>query len=176
MTKSSARPLKLPSNSAKAKVENKALWNEARSAASADFFTFGYEGRKTPEIVQSLREACVKCVLDIRYNPVSMYRPELSKSNLQSLLEANGIEYLHVREWGVPREIRARAIDTGTRDTIWQWYDDSIVRPFFERNLHRFLNMGYPLAMMCTECDPTECHRHRIFLALERQGLKGYDL
>ncbi len=124
MTKSSARPLKLPSNSAKAKVENKALWNEARSAASADFFTFGYEGRKTPEIVQSLREACVKCVLDIRYNPVSMYRPELSKSNLQSLLEANGIEYLHVREWGVPREIRARAIDTGTRDTIWQWYDD----------------------------------------------------
>ena len=172
----SARPLRLPSNSAKAKVENKALWNEARSPEIADFFTFGYEGRKTPEIIEGLKTAGVRCVLDIRYNPVSMYRPELSKTNLRDTLRSEGIEYLHIREWGVPREVRAKAVDLGSRDVIWKWYDREVVRPFFERNLHRFLNMGYPLAMMCTECDPTECHRHRIFLALERQGLKGYDL
>jgi hypothetical protein len=33
-----------------------------------------------------------------------------------------------------------------------------------------------PVAMMCMECDPTECHRHRIFIALEEQGLRGFDL
>ena len=171
-----SRPLKLPSNSAKAKVENKALWNEVRSANLADFFTFGYEGRKTPELIETLQSAGVRCVLDIRYNPVSMYRPELSKGNFKETLRSSGIDYLHIREWGVPREVRAKAVDSGTRETIWEWYDQAVVRPFFQRNLHRFLNMGHPLAMMCTECDPTECHRHRIFMALERQGLQGYDL
>ena len=176
MTKQQVRPLKLPSGSAKTKADNKALWNEARSATASDFYTFGYEGRKTPDIMDSLRSAGVRCVLDIRYNPVSMYRPELSKGNLQGILVTEGIEYLHIREWGVPREIRERAIAAGKREPIWEWYDESVIRPFFVRNLHRFLNMGNPLAMMCTECDPTECHRHRIFMALERHGLKGYDL
>jgi uncharacterized protein (DUF488 family) len=105
-----------------------------------------------------------------------MYRPDLSKGNLQRGLESAGISYFHLREWGVPRDIRARAIETGTRETIWKWYDESVVAPHFQRNLHRFLNIGHPVAMMCMECDPTECHRHRIFMALECQGLRGFDL
>lgn len=170
------RPLKLPTKSARARAESKFLWNEARSVDHADFFTFGYEGTKSDALFANLLNAGVQCVLDIRYNPVSMYRPELSKSNLQKHLANLGIEYVHLREWGVPREVRARAIDTGSRDTIWDWYDQSVVRPNFNRNLHRFLNFGYPVAMMCMECDPTECHRHRIFMALEEQGLRGFDL
>jgi hypothetical protein len=105
-----------------------------------------------------------------------MYRPELSKGNLQAALEREGIAYFHLREWGVPRDVRARAADSGTRDTIWRWYDESVIGPHFGRNLHRFLNLGYPVAMLCMECDPTECHRHRISMALENQGLCGYDL
>jgi uncharacterized protein (DUF488 family) len=170
------RPLKLPTNSPRVRAENKALWNDGRSLATADFFTLGYEGRKTPELIEALRSAGVRCLLDIRFNPISMYRPELSKSNFQKLLEQSEIAYVHIREWGVPREIRARAIETGTRDTIWEWYDACVVAPFFGKNLHRFCNMDHPVAMMCTECDPTECHRHRISIALENQGLQGYDL
>ena len=172
----SIRPLKLPTKSPRARAESKFLWNEARLPGQADFFTLGYEGRQTDEILTSLLSAGVQCVLDIRYNPVSMYRPEFSKSNLQKRLAGVGIDYFHLREWGVPRDVRARAMDTGTRETIWEWYDQSVVAPHFNRNLHRFLNLGYPVAMMCMECDPTECHRHRIFIALEDQGLQGFDL
>ncbi|NPU66238.1 DUF488 domain-containing protein [Bradyrhizobium sp. 83012] len=171
-----ARPLKLPTKSLRAREEGKLLWNEARSVEKADFFTFGYEGRKSDEIFSALQSAGVQCVLDIRYTPVSMYRPELSKSNLRNRLAASGIEYVHIKEWGVPRDVRALAVESGTRVTIWDWYDKSVVHPNFNRNLHRFLNLGYPVAMMCVECDPTECHRHRIFIALEAQGLRGFDL
>jgi len=136
----------------------------------------GYEGRPTKDLFDALKGAGVQCVVDIRYNPVSMYRPELSKANLQRLLEKAGIAYYHLREWGVPRDVRARAMATGSRETIWEWYDDSVIGPHFKRNLHRFLNFGYPVAMMCMECDPRECHRHRIFMALESQGLRGFDL
>lgn len=170
------RPLKLPTKSARARAQSKALWNEARSPEHADFFTIGYEDRATTDLFGILLGAGVQCVVDIRYNPVSMYRPDLSKSNLQKALEGAGIGYFHLREWGVPRDVRARALETGTRETIWSWYDENVIAPHFRRNLHRVLNFGYPVAMMCMECDPTECHRHRIFMALECQGLRGFDL
>jgi uncharacterized protein (DUF488 family) len=169
-------PLKLPTKPARARAESKALWNEARSPSSADFFTVGYEGRTTKDLFDTLIGSGVQCVLDIRFNPVSMYRPDLSKSNLQAGLEREGISYFHLREWGVPRDVRARAIESGTRETIWQWYDKIVIAPHFRGNLHRFLNFGYPVAMLCMECDPTECHRHRISIALEDQGLRGFDL
>jgi uncharacterized protein (DUF488 family) len=170
------RPLKLPTRSKRVRAESKALWNEARSPERADFFTFGYEGRTTYELFETLRSASVRCILDIRYNPVSMYRPDLSKSNFQKSVKDIGLQYFQLREWGVPREVREMAIDSGTRDTIWEWYDRNVVAPNFGHNLHRFLNLDHPIAMMCVECDPTECHRHRLFNALERLGLRGYDL
>jgi hypothetical protein len=105
-----------------------------------------------------------------------MYRPEFSKGNLQAALHREGISYFHLREWGVPRDVRALAVESGSREAIWRWYDESVIGPNFGRNLHRFLNLGHPVAMLCMECDPTECHRHRISMALENQGLCGYDL
>lgn len=170
------RPLKLPTKPARARADGRAIWNDGRSAASADFFTFGYEGRKTDELLANLKGAGVRSVLDIRYNPVSMYRPELSKSNFERLLGSSGLSYFHLRDWGVPRDIRAKAVESGTRDTIWDWYDSAVVERFFEKNLHHFLNLDHPVAMMCMECDPTECHRHLLFNALEKHGLKGFDL
>lgn len=158
------------------RVENKALWNEARSPETADFFTLGYEGRPIDDLVEALKAAGVQSVLDIRYTPLSMYRPELSKANFQRRIESEGLAYLHVPALGVPKDIRAKAVTAGTRDPIWQWYDDSVVEQFFARNLHWFLNLGHPVAMMCVEADPTECHRHRVFHALERRGLRGFDL
>jgi uncharacterized protein (DUF488 family) len=170
------RPLKLPTKSARDRAQSKALWNEARLPERADFFTVGYEGRTTKDLFDALTAAGVQCVLDIRFNPVSMYRPELSKGNLQKGLGATGIAYFHLREWGVPRNVRALAVESGTRETIWEWYRESVIVPHFRRNLHRFLNFGHPVAMLCMECDPVECHRHLIFNALEDQGLRGFDL
>ena len=115
MTLVQQRPLKLPTKSARARAQSKALWNESRSPAQADFFTTGYEGRTTKDLFDSLLGAGVQCVVDIRYNPVSMYRPELSKGNLGRSLNSLGIAYFHLREWGVPRDVRARALETGTR-------------------------------------------------------------
>ncbi len=170
------RPLKLPTSPARKRAENKAKWNEGRSLDAADFFTVGYEGRKINDLIAALKSAGVRCVLDIRFTPLSMYRPEFSKSNFQRRVEEDGFRYLHLSRLGVPKDIRVRAITACTRDPIWRWYDDCVVKRFFGRNLHWFLNLEHPVAMMCVEADPTECHRHLLFNALERQGLYGFDL
>lgn len=172
-----ANRLELPTVSAKRQAENKALWNEARSAESADFYTIGYSGRKTDVILDTIVSAGVQTLVDIRQNAVSMYRPELTKANLQRLIEDRGLHYLHLPELGVPRDIRAKAISAGTRDVIWAWYDRYVVTEYLGRNLHHFFNgIIHPAALMCTELDPSECHRHRLFLALEAVGLRGFDL
>ena len=171
------KPLKLPSVPAKQQRENKAIWNEARSPQEADFFTIGYTGRSIKEFLSILISHGVRTLIDIRQNPVSMYRPELSKTNLQRVVEKRGLTYTHSPELGVPRDIRAKAIHAGTRHVIWEWYDKHVVAHHFQRNLHRFFNtLEHPIALMCVEVDPQECHRHRICLALEGMGLRGFDL
>jgi uncharacterized protein (DUF488 family) len=169
--------LTLPSASVKQQHENRLLWNDSRSIKESDFFTFGYTGRKIEELIDAMLKANVQSLVDIRKNPVSMYRPELSKNNLKRHVEEHGICYVHYPDLGVPRDIRAKAIDTGTRDVIWDWYDANVVDQFIGKNLHRFLNCAeHPVALMCVEIDPRECHRHRLFLALESNGLRGFDL
>jgi uncharacterized protein (DUF488 family) len=159
----------------KRQIAGKAEWNVSRSPEQADFFTFGYSGRKTGEILKLLQQCGVRTVIDVRQHAVSMYRPELSKSNLAKLLKQHGMLYSHVPELGVPRDIRAKAIETGTRDVIWTWYDSNVVACF--TNLHCFINgFEHSVALMCTEIDPHECHRHRLALALENMGLSGFDL
>jgi uncharacterized protein (DUF488 family) len=162
---------------AKQQAANKASWNEARSVDAAHFFTVGYTGRTVKELLDTLESAGVRTLLDIRQNAVSMYRPELSKSNLRGLVEARGLNYAHLPELGVPRDIRAKAIGSGSRQVIWEWYDEYVATPYVGTNLHRFLNsVEHPVAMMCAELDPTECHRHRLFVKLEEHGLQGFDL
>jgi uncharacterized protein (DUF488 family) len=170
-----ANRLNLPTAPVKQQIASKADWNESRSSQTADFFTLGYSGRKTEEILEVLKQHGVRTIVDVRQNAVSMYRPELSKNNLAKLLEENGMQYAHLPEFGVPRDIRAKAIETGSRDVIWAWYDEYVVASLF--NLHVFMNgFEHPVALMCTEIDPHECHRHRLSLALEGMGLNGFDL
>ena len=172
-----ANRLTLPSAPVKAQIQGRATWNETRSEAAADFFTLGYSGRKTDVILAELERAGVRTVLDIRQHAVSMYRPDLTKSNFEKLLADKGIAYIHLPDLGVPRDIRAKAIATGSRDVIWSWYDEHVAAPAVGRNLHWFLNsFDLPAALMCTEIDPHECHRHRLSVTLEAQGMKGFDL
>lgn len=166
--------MKLPSRAPRVQAQRKALWNEARSPASADFFTFGYSGRTATEIVSLAKSVGVRSILDIRFNPVSMYKPELSKSNFRRILDAAGLLYDHFPDLGVPRHIRERAIKTGSRDTIWEWYDKIVIPKV---TLNWFFNVAeHPVAFMCVEADPEECHRHRVFQALEDRKLRGFDL
>ena len=169
--------LELPTESLSVQRGNKALWNDGRSVGEADFYTFGYSGRATDEILDLVKAAGVLSVIDIRFSPVSMYKPEFSKGNLRRIVGVYGLQYLHLPELGVPRDIRAKAVVAGSRGVIWEWYDTFVVSRFIGRNLHQFLNLAdHPVALMCVEIDPTACHRHRLFLTLEERGLRGFDL
>jgi uncharacterized protein (DUF488 family) len=158
-------------------IANRDAWNDSLSIDAADFYTVGYSGRTMTEFIKALKSGGIVTLIDIRHTPVSMYKPEFSKRNLERHLARHSIEYLHLPALGVPRDIRARAVNQSTRDLIWQWYDEHVVPTVASRNLHWFFNSAdHPVAFMCTEIDPTACHRHRLALALGEHGLKFFDL
>jgi len=167
----------LPSDPVRVQLDRRAIWNDGRSIEQADFFTFGYTGRPTEEVLDLLKSAGVATVVDIRFSPVSRYKPDFSKSNLRRIVESHGLNYVHLPELGVPKSVRTLAAERGTRDVIWEWYDDNVVSQYVGSNLHFFFNLAdHPMALMCVEIDPRACHRHRLFQALEDRGLRGFDL
>lgn len=170
------RPLRLPTKSTRAQAESKALFNRTRSTDAADFFTFGYSRRSVQDLIELLCAVQVRSIVDIRVSPVSIFRPELSKSNFRRLVEEAGFRYCHFPKLGVPREVRARAIAAGNREVIWTWYDKHVIEPFLKLSLTEFLKLEQPVAFMCVEADPRECHRHRLLEALEARGYSGFDL
>ena len=172
-----ANELKLPTASPKKQAESKALWNSTRSVEEADFFTLGYSGRTFEMIIGRMKHYQVRTVVDIRTNAVSMYKPEFSKSNLRNALAEHGVLYDHRPQFGVPRDVRAKAVQYGSRAVIWKWYDEHVAKVYVGTNLHRFFNtLEHPIVLMCSELDPVECHRHRLSLFLERLGLKSFDI
>lgn len=175
---SSSTFLKLPEKSVNGQRQSKILWNEEHCPqGESDFYTIGYSGRTITDFIDTLKKANVATLVDIRFAPVSRYKPEFSKNNLKRSLEENGITYVHRPEWGVPRDVRADSIGEDTREKIWSWYDTYVVPMVVKKNVDEFFNsMEHPVAFMCVEYDPTECHRHRLALGFERLGLKGYDL
>lgn len=169
--------LKLPEKSMAEQKKNKISWNLEHCTSQPDFYTIGYSGRNIKEFLDVLKSAGIATLVDIRFSPVSRFKPIFSKNNLKTTLESNGIAYIHRPDWGVPRDVRAYSIGKQNRDGIWAWYDTNVLPYVAKKNLDDFFNsMEHPVAFMCVEYDPTECHRHRVFLGLERLGLRGCDL
>lgn len=169
--------LKMPTDPMPVQIRNRSIWNDERPYESAEFFTIGYSGRLPTDFVDALKRADVHTLIDVRFTPVSQFRPQFSKENLRRLLAEHDVDYLHRPELGVPRDVRGLAVGLDGRAAIWEWYDDYVINRYLGQNLSNFFNAAvHPIAFMCVEADPHLCHRHRLALALERVGLHCHDL
>ncbi len=68
-------------------------------------YSVGYEGTTLEELVEQLTAAHVSVVIDVRLNAISR-KPGFSRRRLAEGLAAAGIDYVHEKELGNPRENR----------------------------------------------------------------------
>ena len=150
----------------------KIVWNLLRTNIKHyNHFTIGYSERTIEQFIELLKIAKVTLLADVRRNPVSRFRPDFSKANLQKEINEAGLIYAHWPDLGIPSEKR-RGNDT---KSLFAWYKKSIkpeirlkqYEPEIEKNR---------VAFMCVELDPESCHRHCISLVLEDKGYKLLDL
>jgi uncharacterized protein (DUF488 family) len=70
--------------------------------------TIGYEGAQIDDFIKTLKSANVRSLVDVRELPLSR-KKGFSKRALREVLEANGINYIHVKQLGDPKPGRDAA-------------------------------------------------------------------
>ena len=169
------RRLELPVEPIAEQLKNKVIWNIEH--VTAEFYTVGYGSHDIDQFLDILEVAEVRTVIDVRHTPVSLHKPSFSRENLNNALDGRGIKYIHRGDLGVPRDVRDRAAQSGSRDEIWSWYETNVLGQWPEGHLKELIeDQEQPIAFLCMEADPTKCHRHLLFLTLEEAGLRGFDL
>ena len=129
-------------------------------------FTIGYEGAIVPQFIDSLRDAGVERVIDVRALPLSR-RPGFSKSALRAALEEQGIEYVHLKALGTPADGRAAA-RAGRHADMERIYGGQLELPEAIAQSAQMLALAEekPTALLCMEREPARCHRTLLLRAV----------
>lgn len=143
-----------------------------REAAQPTLFTIGYEGASVDGLIAALKDAGVTLLVDTRERAQSR-RKGFSKTALGQALAEGGIGYRHLRALGTPPAVR--------KDYKLTHDFASMRRGFLAHlatqgealeELGRLVASG-PVALLCYEANPAECHRSLIAGRLRELGLIG---
>ena len=121
--------------------------------------TIGYESATQDAVIARLKQAGVEVLIDVRAVAASR-RAGFSKRVLAASLEAEGIDYVHLRQLGTPKSGRdaARAGRTGEMHAI---YEAHLAEPAAQLELAQAATIARDrkAALLCYEADAHRCHR-----------------
>jgi uncharacterized protein (DUF488 family) len=132
---------------------------------SKPLYTVGYERRSLDGLLQALLAAKVRRLVDVRELPLSR-RPGFSKTALSEALATVGIEYVHSKRLGNPKENRDRYRSGDVQGGA------NVFRQHLSNGSHGALvelaqSLGDDaVCLMCFERDHAVCHRNVIVDAL----------
>ena len=121
-------------------------------------YTIGYQERDLKDFVEILRAFNISVLIDVRQIPVSR-KKGFSKTHLSQHLENKGIQYIHYRELGSPKELRDKLKSDGDYDhffNVYHKYMKSQVNVIEE--LYQ-IALDENCCLMCYEKLFDKCHR-----------------
>jgi uncharacterized protein (DUF488 family) len=127
-----------------------------------DLLTIGYEACTVAGVMDSLAEAGVRLLIDVRAVPQSR-KPGFSKRQLAAELDGRGIAYVHLQALGTPKPGRD-AVRAGHPEVMARIYAAHMTgdRPQAELAEARSLAAGTRACLLCFERDPAHCHRRLV--------------
>jgi uncharacterized protein (DUF488 family) len=141
-------------------------------------FTIGYEQATPDAVLDEIKRAKVKILVDTRAVSSSR-RPGFSKRQLAASLDARGIGYIHLQKLGTLADGR-QAARTGDLKTLWRIYNKHLKTPDASSAMDELVTLvesGKPICLLCYERDPAHCHRSRIAeIVHERTRARVIDL
>jgi uncharacterized protein (DUF488 family) len=128
------------------------------TAATGTLISIGYEGKTVGDLVTQLLDQDVRVLVDVRLTPLSR-KPGLSKTKLAAALRAAGIEYIHHRALGNPKDNRA-GFRAGEPESLARYHEvlDTADASVALDHVCELLDGGV-VALLCFEQDHAECHR-----------------
>jgi uncharacterized protein (DUF488 family) len=122
-------------------------------------YTIGYEGVTQAALIDTLTEAGVRLLADVRAVPLSR-RPGFSKNILAAGLKEAGIAYAGFKALGTPAAGR-EAARKGNHARLSEIYSGQLELPeaMAEAAILRDRAAEMPTALLCFERSPACCHR-----------------
>lgn len=141
-------------------------------------FTIGYEKARPDAVLDELKRAKVKLLIDTRAVAASR-RAGFSKKMLAASLDERGIAYIHLQRLGTPAEGR-EAARSGDLKKLWRIYAKHMKTGGAQDELDQLIALirgKEPVCLLCYEREPECCHRSKIAeMVQERMRVKVEDL
>jgi uncharacterized protein (DUF488 family) len=136
----------------------------------SEIATIGYENQTLAGVIETLKEAKIQLLIDIRDAPISR-KPGFSKKLFGASLEEAGIRYWHVRALGTPKPGRDAA-RKGDLKTFHAIYDKQFKSEDAQLAFHAVLHAAKDRSacLLCYEEDHAKCHRDIVAKAMAGQG------
>lgn len=130
--------------------------------------TIGYQGAKLADFLETLAEAEVELLIDVREIAFS-HRREFMKSALAATLERAGIAYRHMKDLGTPKPGRDAA-KAGDRAGFRRHLLKQLGSPGGKAALAEAAGLAKEsrVCLLCMEHDPRICHRSEVARRLAR--------
>lgn len=128
----------------------------------------GYEGRNVHDLIDTLIEQGVKVLVDVRLTPLSR-KPGLSKAALTRELASAGINYVHHKQLGNPKDNRdnfRRGLSSSRERYRSLLHEPGAMHAL--QHVSELLDEGV-VALLCFERDHAQCHRGIVVDALAAQ-------
>ena len=121
--------------------------------------TVGYENDTQGAVIERLKAADVKVVIDVRA-VASSRKAGFSKTILAASLDEAGIAYVHLQKLGTPKAGR-EAARAGRIGEMRRIFEDHLAEPAAQLELAKAGEIAgqRKAALLCYEADPNGCHR-----------------
>jgi uncharacterized protein (DUF488 family) len=125
-------------------------------------FTIGFTKKSAREFFTKLKDAGVRCLIDVRLNNTSQLSGFAKKEDLEYFLkELGGIEYMHVPILAPTQDL----LDAFKKQKgSWKEYEAGFLKLMSERRIEEQLDpkMFENSCLLCSEDLPAHCHRRLV--------------
>lgn len=136
-------------------------------------YTIGHSNRPVGHLIYRLKQHGVRVLVDVRSKPFSRYNPQFNRHDVAESLREAGIPYVWLGHalGGVPDDPALKTRGRPDYEKIRKSQDYQAGLADLAMGLESPVT---PMALMCSEQDPSGCHRRRLVGAdlLER----GYEV
>jgi uncharacterized protein (DUF488 family) len=141
----------------------------AREPEPVRLFSVGHGSRHIDQLVDMLRSAGIRRLVDVRSRPGSRRHPQFGQEALRTSLEVAAIEYVWRKDLGGFRTSKPDSPHTGLSPDGFRGYADHMDTEEFDRAAEWLMAAGRdgPTAFMCAESAWENCHRRMLADALE---------
>lgn len=141
-------------------------------------YTIGHSTRPAEEFIRILQSFGIELLADIRTIPRSRHNPQYDQAELQKLLSAAHIEYVHLAALGGLRHAKKDSVNMAWKNQSFRGYADYMQTAEFGGAVQNLISLATKqrTAIMCSEAVPWRCHRSLVGDALLVRGVEVEDI